>query len=74
MAAPSVAGVVALMLAEACARGLNLTTGQIRDILAETTCKDPPDSCESWHPRYGTGRVDASGAIREVQAMESVCT
>ncbi|MBC8427822.1 S8 family peptidase [bacterium] len=74
MAAPAVAGVVALMLAEARARGLNLTTGQIRDILTKTTRKDPPDSCGSWHPRYGTGRVDASAAIKEVQAMESVCT
>ncbi len=69
MAAPAVAGVVALMLAEAKAKGLSLSIDQIRDILTKTARKNPPDPIEFWQPRYGNGRVDASAAVKMVQTM-----
>ena len=67
MAAPAVTGVVALMLAEACSLGKELTTEQIRQILNQTARSDPPSS--TWHDRYGWGRVDAKGVIKEVRQI-----
>ncbi len=66
-AAPVVAGVVALMLAEARSRGLSLSAEQIRQILIETARPDPPSS--PWDPQYGHGRVDALAAVERVVAL-----
>jgi subtilisin family serine protease len=62
MAAPAVAGVVALLLAEARAAGQDLSASTIRDMLIATARLNPPDPA-GWHPQYGNGRVSASGAI-----------
>lgn len=67
LAAATVTGVVALMLAEAKKMKMNLTGGDIRKILTETAVKDPPDN--GWHPRYGAGRVSASAALKAVRDL-----
>ncbi|OMF77885.1 peptidase S8 [Paenibacillus peoriae] len=68
MAAPAVTGVIALMLAEAKARGLTLTVDQIRSILKQTARPHPP-ATEGWHDRYGYGRIDAKAAVEAIKAM-----
>ncbi|MED1287565.1 S8 family serine peptidase [Bacillus mycoides] len=68
MAAPAVTGVIALVLAEAQAKGINLTIDQIRDILIKTARKNPPEG-EGWNDRYGWGRIDASKAVEEIISM-----
>jgi subtilisin family serine protease len=67
MAAPAVAGTIALILAEAKAKGLSLTIDEIRDILTKTARKTPPEHTDGWHPRYGYGRVDAAACVAMVQ-------
>ncbi len=67
MAAPAVAGTIALILAEAKAKGLSLTIDEIRDILTKTARKTPPEHADGWHPRYGYGRVDAAACVAMVQ-------
>jgi hypothetical protein len=71
MAAPAVAGIVALMLAEARNRGLQLTVDQIRDILIGTARRAPPAGA-AWDDRYGAGRVDAAAAVGRVAAMAAM--
>lgn len=73
MASPAVTGVIALVLAEAHAKGLKLTIDQIRDILAQTTRRNPPAGT-GWNDRYGLGRVDASKAIQAVNKAVPVPT
>jgi subtilisin family serine protease len=68
MAAPSVTGVVALVLAEARSLNKELTIEQIRNILAKTTRLNPPNT--AWDDRYGMGRVDASASVQQVRALE----
>lgn len=65
MASPAVAGIVALMLAEARARGVDLAIEQIRDILISESRRNPPDG-NQWDPQYGHGRVSASGSVQAV--------
>ena len=62
MAAPAVTGVVALLLAEAAARGDSLDHETIRRIIIDTARRDPP-SGEAWDERYGFGRVSAAAAL-----------
>ena len=62
MAAPAVCGSIALLLAEACKRGVDLTIEQIRGILVQTAQRNPPDG-KAWHPQYGNGRVSAAKAV-----------
>jgi Subtilase family. len=75
LSAPAVAGVIALMLAAAKARGISLTTERIREILIDSARKDPPPANgqplddEGWHPQYGFGRVSAAAAVAAVIAM-----
>jgi subtilisin family serine protease len=66
--APAVAGVVALCLAEAAARGLSLDAASVRDIVTSTARHDPP-AAEGWDDRYGHGRVDAAAALRAVEVL-----
>ncbi len=77
MAAPAVAGVVALMLAEAQSRSVTLSADEIRDILIRTARKDPPTVGGDWdidhgfwHPRYGFGRVSAPAAVAAVTSLK----
>jgi subtilisin family serine protease len=65
MAAPAVAGIIALTLAEARARGLNLPVEKIREFLIGTARRNPPAG-SGWNDRYGHGRVDASAMVGEV--------
>ena len=65
MAAPAVAGLIALMLSEARSRDIDLTTEQIRDIIVDGARRSPP-SGSAWHDRFGHGRVDASNAVQAV--------
>jgi subtilisin family serine protease len=65
MASPAVAGLVALVLAEAQARGLNLSIGQLRTIMLSAVRRNPPSGA-AWHARYGNGRVSAATAVQAV--------
>ncbi|MEW6732409.1 MAG: S8 family peptidase [Acidobacteriota bacterium] len=69
MAAPAVTGVIALMLAEAFALGLNLKIDQIRTIIQSIARKNPPSITSAWDARYGFGRIDANAAILAVRAL-----
>lgn len=66
MAAPAVAGVVALILAEARAKGVQLSIDEIRTLLMSTARKTSPEHSSDWHPRYGYGRVDAAACVDAV--------
>ena len=65
MAAPAVAGVIALMLAEARARDGELSAGIIREVLQLAARSDPPQG-DGWNDRYGVGRIDANAAVQAV--------
>jgi subtilisin family serine protease len=66
MAAPAVAGTVALVLAEARAARLELSAEEIRSVLVSTATA--PGSSAGWDPRYGEGRVSARAAVAKVLA------
>lgn len=77
MSAPAVAGVVALMLAEAQSRNVTLSAEEVRDILIRTARRDPPAVGGDWdidhgfwHPRYGFGRVSATAAVAAVTSIK----
>lgn len=65
---PAVTGLVALVLAEAHARGLELDAASLRRIVIEAARSDPPAG-EGWNDRYGNGRIDAAEAVRAVQKL-----
>lgn len=65
MAAPAVAGIVALILGEARARGLTLSASDIREIVVASARRGPPGGT-NWNDRYGAGRIDAAAAIADV--------
>lgn len=68
MAAPAVAGLIALIFEEAKAQGLNLSIDQTISILQNTARRNPP-SGTAWHNRYGAGRIHAAKAIKAVMDM-----
>ncbi len=68
MAAPAVTGVVALILAEAGARGVALDAASLRRIVKDSARSDPPPA-GGWDNRYGFGRIDAADAVRAVQKL-----
>lgn len=65
MAAPVVAGTIALMLAKAQAQHLSLPAHEIRKILIRTAHGNPPDR-NGWDPGFGFGRVCATLAVADV--------
>jgi len=65
MASPAVAGIVALMLAEARARNISLPVTDIRDIVIASARRTPPPGA-AWDDRFGHGRIDAAAAIDAV--------
>jgi subtilisin family serine protease len=65
MASPAVAGMVALMLAEAQARGLSLPIDDLRKIVISAARRNPPAGT-GWHDRFGHGRVSATAALQAV--------
>ena len=73
MAAPHVSGVAALMLE----RNPNLTSEQVREIIAKTARKEPdyyyfaPDEIKefgTWSLSYGYGQLDAYKAVINTQS------
>lgn len=70
MAAPVVAGIVALMFEEAAARGLKLTIDQTIQILTDTARRGPPGGT-AWNDRYGHGRVSAARAVQAVIDLDT---
>jgi subtilisin family serine protease len=68
MAAPAVAGVIALVYAEAQARNLDLDIDQLRSILQDATRRNPPYGSD-WDDRYGFGRLSAERAVQGVIDM-----
>jgi subtilisin family serine protease len=68
MAAPAVAGMVALMYGEARRHGLDLSIQQLRELLIASARRDPPQG-GNWHPRYGHGRVHARAAVQAVRDL-----
>jgi subtilisin family serine protease len=66
MAAPAVTGVVALILAEAHARGASMPIDRIRSAIDHSGRHHPPHGGTRWEPRYGQGRIDTNAAILEV--------
>lgn len=66
MAAPAIAGIVALMMGEARARGISLSIDEIRDALVKSGRSGPP-AIDDWHAQYGFGRVNAAEAVKTVQ-------
>lgn len=67
MAAPAVAGIVALVMGEARARGLDLSGEDIREIVIASARRSPPGGT-AWNDRYGSGRIDAAKAVAETIA------
>ncbi len=67
MAAPAMAGIVALIFAESRERGTDLAITDLHDIVAAAVNKSPPASSGTWNARYGLGRIDAAKAIEETQ-------
>lgn len=65
-AAPLVTGIIALMLAEANARGGQLSTADIKEILASAVV--PMAGSGGWTEADGPGRLDAAAALRAVIA------
>jgi subtilisin family serine protease len=68
MASPAVTGTVALILAQARAKGRSLAAGDIRNIVISTARKNPPPANPAWDPRYGFGRVSAQAAVNSLGA------
>lgn len=61
MAAPAVTGLVALLLAEARRRNLQLTSAQLRAALINSAQKNPPaPAAGGWDARHGFGRAHIS--------------
>ena len=69
MAAPAVAGAVALMLSEARARNKSLTSSNIRDILRKSARQHPQQGGALWNPRTGIGRVGVRAALEAIAAL-----
>jgi subtilisin family serine protease len=70
MASPAVAGLVALVLAEARARGLSFSIEQLRTLVIDAARRNPPSGA-AWHERYGNGRVSAATAVQAVIDLAS---
>ena len=68
MAAPGVAGIIALVFEEAVARGVNLSIDQMIQILTDSARRNPPGGT-AWNDRYGHGRISAAKAIKAVIDM-----
>ncbi|MEH3144386.1 MAG: S8 family serine peptidase [Methylobacterium frigidaeris] len=64
MAAPAAAGIIALLLDEAQARGLSLSVHDIRNVVLASARRDPPGGT-GWHARFGHGRISAHRIIED---------
>lgn len=70
LSAPVVTGIIALMMAEAEAKGIRLTARHISQILS-LTARKPESMTGNWHPQYGHGMVNAAGALAVVRSLEA---
>lgn len=61
MAAPAVAGAIAVYLAEAFARGIMPAIDQIRDVVIKSARISPPEKV--WDKRYGWGRISVKQMV-----------
>ena len=60
MAAPAVAGLIALIFAEARRNGISLSSTQLRTRLMTMTDRNPPATANGvWDERFGQGRASA---------------
>jgi len=66
MAAPAVAGGIALVFAAARRKGKRLTIEQLRQLLIDTA---RPMGRQGWDPRYGYGRIDIAAAIKRLDSL-----
>ena len=66
MAAPATAGTIALLLAEARAKGVSLSSADIRNLVLSNASPSP-----AADPRYGAGRVSASAVIQQFLTAHS---
>lgn len=73
MAAPVVAGMAALVLAQARRSGLALSSAQIRQAVI-SSCRPSPASNGAWHPFYGAGRVCGRDAVGAIGPMKPIVT
>lgn len=69
MAAPAVAGMVALLLSEAKRRKLSLTSAQIRSAIVGTA---RPAPAGAWDARYGQGRVCGRDALASLAVLQPI--
>jgi subtilisin family serine protease len=67
MAAPYVAGVIALLLQRARQHGVDLTAKDIKKILTKSARKPRGRRQGKHHPAWGYGKVDARAAIKELE-------
>ncbi len=70
MAAPAVAGALALILAEAAARGLTLSAQDVRTLITKTARRN--SSTPGWDPRWGMGRLDVAAALEALEEAPAV--
>jgi subtilisin family serine protease len=64
MAAPAVAGAIAVMLSEA--SGSNMQAQDIRNAVITSARMQPPPMGATWDPRYGHGRVSTAAMVTQV--------
>ncbi|MFL5387075.1 MAG: S8 family peptidase [Longimicrobiaceae bacterium] len=70
MAAPAVAGALALLLAEAARTGTSLSSANIRAILSKSVRRNPPGAT-GWNAQYGLGRFSVRQAFGELARLAS---
>jgi subtilisin family serine protease len=67
MAAPAVAGIIALIYAQASHKGKQLSADQVRKVLINSARQKPPATAPgTWDPRYGFGRINAKEALQAI--------
>lgn len=69
MAAPAVAGIIALLFAEARRGNSNVSSAQLRSMLLACGSRNPPQSPPKWDSRYGFGRIAADSLIKALTAV-----
>ncbi|MBA4027150.1 MAG: peptidase S8 [Cyanobacteria bacterium DS3.002] len=70
MAAPAVAGAIAIVYAEAHSQGLKLSNKDVRDLVVQTARQTSPGN--SWDSRYGNGRLDAEAMLQRLSVQVPV--
>lgn len=66
MATPAAAGIVALWLQAAKEVGKNLTTSEVKQIMANTAIKDSYTTTGANASHFGNGKIDALAGLKEI--------